>query len=401
MKKLLILWLGLLLSASTSRAQALLGQPAPNFRFTTVLNGPQSSLTLAQLRGKVVLLEFWGTFCGPCLTAMPHLQELQRQFAGQLQVVAISADSPARLGRFLQARHSNLLFAAVLGATQDSLQQFFSYQIIPHSVLLDATGRIVASTSPENITAQVLSRVIKGQKINLPLKQDVVGQNPIAAYFPAIAATPPRFLMQPALRGVGGMTRTYPQDSSAFHNRRLTALNISLVELYRIAYGGLSYGRTLDLRPAAPAGTKSPAYCLDIIVPKGREASLLPTLRQELAARFDLRATLEPRTKQVYLLRVTNAHKLPAQTGSPRRSSVGASEGTYQGENVTLGEVAEYLENFCNLKLPVLEASPSSAHYNLQFEYQPEKPGDLLRALADLGLTLEKAERPVEMLVLR
>lgn len=401
MKKLLILWLGLLLSASTSHAQALLGQPAPNFHFNTVLNGPQPSLTLAQLRGKVVLLEFWGTFCGPCLTAMPHLQELQRQFAGRLQVVAISADSPARLARYLQARPSNLLFAAVSGATQDSLQQFFSYQIIPHSVLLDATGRIVASTSPENITAQVMSKVIKGEEVILPLKQDMVGQNPIATYFPATAATPPRFLMQPALRGVGGMTRTYPQDSSAFHNRRLTALNITLPELYRLAYGGLSYVRTLDLRPAAPASIKSPPYCLDIIVPKGQEATLLSTLRQELAARFDLRATLEPRTKQVYVLRVADAGKLPPATNSQKPSSIAASAGTYQGENVTLAEVADYLEGFGIVKLPVLLAAPATAHYNLKFEYQPEKPGDLLRALADLGLTLEKAERPVEMLLLR
>jgi uncharacterized protein (TIGR03435 family) len=63
--------------------------------------------------------------------------------------------------------------------------------------------------------------------------------------------------------------------------------------------------------------------------------------------------------------------------------------------------VTEYLENFCDLKLPVLDATASAARYNLHFEYQPEKPGDLLRALAALGLTLEKAERPVEMLVLR
>jgi uncharacterized protein (TIGR03435 family) len=401
MKKLLILWLSLLLSVPASHAQTILGQPAPNLRFASVLNGPQPSLTLAQLRGKVVLLEFWGTYCGPCLTAMPHLQELQRQFAGRLQVVAISADSPARLGRFLEARPSNLLFASVVGAASDSLQQLFSYQLIPHSVLLDAAGRVVASTEPTYITAQVIEQVLKGQKINLPLKQDLVEQNPIATCFPAMAATPPRFLVQPALRGVGGMTRTYPQDTSAFHNRRLTAINITLPELYRLAYGGLSSRRTLDLRPARPTGTKSPKYCLDIIVPKGQEAALLPTLRQELAARFDLRATLEPRAKQVYLLRVADARKLPPATDSQKPSRVAASEGTYQGANVTLAEVADYLESFGLVELPVLLASPITARYNLDFSYQPEKPGDLLRALADLGLTLEKAERPVEMLVLR
>jgi uncharacterized protein (TIGR03435 family) len=401
MKKLLFCWLLLLLSAPASHAQTILGQPAPNLRFATVLNGSQPSLTLAQLRGKVVLLEFWATFCGPCLTAMPHLQELQRQFGGRLQVVAISPDTPARLGRFLQARPSNLLFASVVGAAGDSLQRLFSYQIIPHSVLLDAAGRVVASTEPQYITAQVIEQVLKGQAVNLPLKQDVVGQNAIGTCFPATAATSSRFLMQPALRGVGSMTRTYPQDSSAFHNRRLTALNITLAELYRLAYGGLSSRRTLDLRATPPASSAGPLYCLDIIVPKGQETSLLPTLRQELAARFDLRATLEPRPRSVYLLRVADASKLPLTTSSQKLGSVAASAGTYQGANVTLAEVADYLEGFGVVKLPVLLASPATARYNLEFSYQPEKPGDLQRALADLGLTLEKAERPVEMLVLR
>lgn len=401
MKKLLLYLLGLLLSAPAGHAQALLGQPAPTLHFATVLNGVQPSLTLAQLRGKVVLLEFWGTFCGPCLVAMPHLQELQRQFAGRLQVVAISADTPARLGRFLQARPSNLLFASVSEATQDSLQRIFAYQLIPHSVLLNKEGRVVATTEPKFITAQIIEQVLEGQAINLPLKQEVVSQNPIATCFPATAATPPRFLMQPALRGVGSMMRTYPQDSSAFHNRRFTALNMSLEALYRAAYGGLPYGRTLDLRPAAPAGPAPRLYCLDIIVPKGQEATLLPTLRRELAARFDLRATLEPRPRSVYLLRVADACKLPPPTGAAGPSRVGASAGTYQGEQVHLAEVADYLEGFGVVELPVLEARPSAARYNVQFEYQPEKPGDLQRALADLGLTLEKAERPVEMLVLR
>jgi uncharacterized protein (TIGR03435 family) len=401
MKKLLIFWLSLLLSVPASHAQTILGQLAPNLRFATVLNGSQPNLTLAQLRGKVVLLEFWATYCGPCLTAMPHLQELQRQFGGRLQVVAISPDSPARLGHFLQARPSNLLFASVVGAASDSLQRLFSYQLIPHSVLLDAAGRVVASTEPTYMTAQVIEQVLNGQEINLPLKQDLVGQNPIATCFPATAATPPRFLVQPALRGVGGMTRTYPQDSSAFHKRRLTAINITLPELYRLAYGGLSSRRTLDLRPARTTGTKSLQYCLDIIVPKGQETSLLPTLRQELAARFDLRATLESRAKQVYLLRVADARKLPLATGSQKPSRGAASEGTYQGTNVTLAEVVDYLEGFGLVELPVLLASPTTARYNLDFSYQPEKPGDWLRALADLGLTLEKAERPVEMLVLR
>ena len=403
MKKLLPFFaclLGLLLTSQLGHAQLPLGAAVPPLRLAPVLNGPHPQLSLAQLRGQVVVLEFWGTWCGPCVAAMPHLQDLQRQFAGRVQVVAISNDTPERLTRYLQARPSNLLFASVRGTAADSLQHLFAYRTVPHTVVLDATGHLVASTEPQHLTAAVLKQVLAGRAIDLPWKQDKLLADPLATIFPATAASLPRFLMQPAQPGLGSMLRTYPQDTSAFRDRRLSALNLSLEALYRLAYGGLSHRRILDLRPAPSA--KETLYCLDLLVAKGSEADLLPRLRQELAARFDLRATLEPRPQAVYLLQMAAPGKLPvASAAAGSRSSVAASHGSYQGDNVTLAEVADYLESFGLVRLPVLAENPAPTRYNLHFEYQPEKAGDLLRTLADLGLTLEKAERPVEMLVLR
>ena len=68
-----------------------LGEPAPNFRLRD-LNG--HSVALSDLRGKVVLLNFWATWCGPCRVEMPAMEELYRTFSrNDFEILAVSTDA--------------------------------------------------------------------------------------------------------------------------------------------------------------------------------------------------------------------------------------------------------------------------------------------------------------------
>ena len=68
-----------------------LGEPAPNFQLRD-LNG--HLVTLSDLRGKVVLLNFWATWCGPCRVEMPAMEELYRTFSrNDFEILAVSTDA--------------------------------------------------------------------------------------------------------------------------------------------------------------------------------------------------------------------------------------------------------------------------------------------------------------------
>lgn len=68
-----------------------LGELAPNFRLRD-LNG--HSVSLSDLRGKVVLLNFWATWCGPCRVEMPAMEELYRTFSrNDFEILAVSTDA--------------------------------------------------------------------------------------------------------------------------------------------------------------------------------------------------------------------------------------------------------------------------------------------------------------------
>jgi thiol-disulfide isomerase/thioredoxin len=74
-----------------------LGKPAPDFSLT-LLDGPEKTRTVtkAELAGKVVLIDFWATWCGPCLMELPEIQKLIEHYAGtkkDVLIVALSQDS--------------------------------------------------------------------------------------------------------------------------------------------------------------------------------------------------------------------------------------------------------------------------------------------------------------------
>ena len=70
----------------------LVGNPAPEFQVKTV-TGSGGTISLKELHGQVVLLDFWGTFCEPCKKSFPKLEELNRKYAKSgLRVIGISED---------------------------------------------------------------------------------------------------------------------------------------------------------------------------------------------------------------------------------------------------------------------------------------------------------------------
>ena len=115
------------------------GNRAPDFTIRT-LDGER--LQLADLRGKIVLLNFWGTWCGPCRREMPEFQKVYEEWAGRgLEILAIAYnDSEAAMADF-RAEYG-LTFPLALDAS-GAINDAYAVQTRPSSYLLDADGLIL------------------------------------------------------------------------------------------------------------------------------------------------------------------------------------------------------------------------------------------------------------------
>jgi peroxiredoxin len=114
------------------------GKEAPPFRLTTFDGKPVS---LSDYRGKVVLLDFWATFCPPCVQALPQLQALHQKHSGRgFAVIGVTVDDRAALVR--KATRRAKVTYPILKATAE-VWNAYKVNALPALILLGRDGKIL------------------------------------------------------------------------------------------------------------------------------------------------------------------------------------------------------------------------------------------------------------------
>jgi peroxiredoxin len=127
--------------AEGAEAAALTSQVAPDFTLQT-LDG--SDVTLSSLRGKVVVVNFWATWCPPCVREMPRLVRVSETYRDQgLVVLGVNTtyqDDPAKVRQFVR---DNGVSYPILLDPEGAVSQLYPARLIPTTYLIDRNGRIV------------------------------------------------------------------------------------------------------------------------------------------------------------------------------------------------------------------------------------------------------------------
>lgn len=136
--------------AAQSVPSVLTHHPAPNFSRQDLQS--KKTIRLVAFRGKVVLLNFWATWCGPCLTEMPAFNEWQKQYgSGNFQVIGVSMDdAPANVVSTvakLKLNYPVLMGDEHLGAAYGGILG------LPVTFLIDRRGRVQARYEDADIAS--------------------------------------------------------------------------------------------------------------------------------------------------------------------------------------------------------------------------------------------------------
>lgn len=158
MKKLVVLIIVACI-AGTVVADVSLGDPAPEVNAVEWINTPRE-VSLADLRGKIVVVEFWATWCGPCRQSIPHLNELHARHGDE--VVLVSLTDEDRAAADVDSFMDELDMQYIVGTGSTSSWEY-GVTGIPHAFVVNEQGVVAWSGHPLGGLEQALEDAVAGR----------------------------------------------------------------------------------------------------------------------------------------------------------------------------------------------------------------------------------------------
>lgn len=175
---LLILWVlvmlfGVLRCKAQEQPVLKIGDKVPDVVMTNLINSRSTTLKLSDFKGKLVLVDFWATWCSSCIAAFPGLDSLQRVFPNKLQVLLVNSAKQHNSQKSVQLvvdrvnawSPRRLKLPIVFQDT--AITKYILFHSVPTCAWISPDGRLLAVTTDEEVTAANIERVIRGEKLAL------------------------------------------------------------------------------------------------------------------------------------------------------------------------------------------------------------------------------------------
>ena len=358
--------------------QSLIGQAAPELGIEKFLQAPEGKKSLSALQGKVVVLEFWATWCAPCVAAIPHLNQLNEEFRDkQVQFISITDEGEDVIAPFLKRQEMK----SWIGLDTDrSIFEAYGVKGIPRTFLINQEGIIAASLHPVGLSSDIIKKVIAGKKIELPkLPKPKTVENEGTDPIFKISIVPTE---KEGGRSSSKISKGYKQQE---------AESRTLHQILSMAYG------VPQTRITGPEALLESRYEISVRLPTNQFELLF---QQALTASLQLRVSNQKKPVEVLVLTAgeDSAEKLKPTVMSSSGSMTMGGRGKIKTMNGEISRLAQSLEHV--LERVVEDGTGIEGKYDWEITYDEDDPNSVIAVLKEqLGLRIRKEQREIEFLV--
>lgn len=146
------------------------GQQVPDLKFSTAYNyktGKPAPVTIAGLKGKLIILDFWGTFCEPCLEGFPKLDSMQKLFGDRIQICTVNSQNKTVIDKFFKI-HTAVFKPSLPFITGDTiLSKMFPHTGVPFQVWISPAGKVLYLADGYNLTIENINSALAGKESDI------------------------------------------------------------------------------------------------------------------------------------------------------------------------------------------------------------------------------------------
>ncbi|QQD14399.1 TlpA family protein disulfide reductase [Sphingobacterium sp. UDSM-2020] len=163
--------------AVNNTAALNIGDPIPDALWNTplqVVNHPddKETIKLNEYKDKLIILDFWATWCGACIGSFPKVKELQNEFGDKIKILAVTKEDSEKINHFFKIGigkeypYINSVFNDV------ALSQYFPHRIVPHIAWISPNGEVLNITSSIEINRDNIQTILNDNAPQMRTKAD-------------------------------------------------------------------------------------------------------------------------------------------------------------------------------------------------------------------------------------
>lgn len=415
------------------RAQALkIGDKCPDVTLT-MANYKTATARLSDFKAKLLIIDFWQTFCTPCVTSFPKFDSIEKKLKGAVQILPVTSEAKEDV-EFLTDKLFAVKKVRPFSVIKDTvLHSFFPHTAVPHYIWLDSSGVIKRISSEQALTEESITGFLNGEESATTNKVDIteykdarfIVTNPFIDDSTRLEKISNNVLLYQSIftKRIPGVWASIYADTNS-----ITMANVSIAWFYRIPlakYGantahrmiievkdtGLYRSITPDIGDSIVYGAAyenwaiNNTYCYSLKVPIEMASKkfdiMLDDINRQMRIMKSIEGVVEKRKMKCYVLtRTSNKDKL-----STKSAVTEESENRYymHFRNYPMKMMVQKLsEYYLQLsQYPLVDETGYSGNIDIDINADLSDINDLNKAFEPYDITIKEDYKDIETMVVR